>query len=219
MPLLKHTNEYKQKIVNDDISNRINRDKMPGCRVTLKNKVDTRSQIKESYKVVYVIVILILSILFLIGTEKIANAVLESRQNPETVCLLQRIFSEASFYTYDTDGDIYTVFNNNRREIGWAFYGDKRGYRSVITVLVGLRDVNTIQGIVVTHQEEDNLYWFYLEHSNFFNQFENLNIEDCFIRYSWQNGGIDAVTGSTISSRAITDAVREAVKRKLQYIT
>jgi electron transport complex protein RnfG len=120
--------------------------------------------------------------------------------------LLQSIFPEADFFTFDKDTGIYTLYNEGRSELGYAFYGSSRGYEGEIVVLVGLEDKETIRGTVVTSQSETYSYWIMLVYGNFFEQFIGLKIEDCAIKEG--GGQIDAITGATISSWAVVDAVR-----------
>ena len=52
----------------------------------------------------------------------------------------------------------------------------------------------------------------------FFEQFVGLKIEECHPSYSYLPGGVDAVTGSTTSSKGVVNAVRGAALEKIEYI-
>ncbi|MFC2026434.1 FMN-binding protein [Chloroflexota bacterium] len=175
-------------------------------------------QLKKLYPILFVILVVAIALSLLIISETTTRAALEAREDQETLMLIQEIFPETSFYTFNKDTEIYTLYNNGRREIGYALYGEDWGYRSKIAVLVGLEDKETIRGIVVTSQYEDWPYWNRLEESDFFDQFTGLNIEDCYPSYSWLPGGVDAATGATISSFGVVNAVRKAALEKIKYL-
>jgi len=167
------------------------------------------------YPALLLVVLTAASIASLVAMAGYTRAVLESQQNPETLAALQQVFPEATFYSFDIDTEVYTVYNNGRTHIGYAFYGSKWGYISNITVLVGLEDSQTIRGIYVTKQLESPQYWKRLVDKNFFDQFDGIKVADCNLeRYG---GILDTVTGATYSSRGVVAAVQDALT-KIEYI-
>lgn len=174
------------------------------------------SRLKNIYPIVFITLVMIIAVSLLATSESITRAVLESKQDQETLELLQGIFPETSFYTYDEGTEIYTLYNSGRSEIGYAFYGEARGFINDIVVLVGLEDKETIRSIIVTSQRETPSFWKRLEDNNFFEQFIGLKIEDCYLKRN--NGQVDAVTQATYSSRGVVNAVREAALEKIKYL-
>ena len=176
------------------------------------------NSLKKYYPVFFLVVVILASSALMMGAEKINRAALESRQDPATLALLQQIFTNATFYTYSVDTEIYTVYNSGRHKLGYTVYGDGMGYRGRITVLAGLRDKETIENIIVIYQVEDLSYWYRLELNNFFAQFIGLKVEECYPSFSWLPGGVDSVSGATFSSRGVVNAARDAILDKLQYL-
>jgi hypothetical protein len=147
---------------------------------------------KSLYAAFFVTLTVIISITSLAITKKAAQSVLETRNDPETLALLQQIFTGADYYSYDADTEIYTVYGRNYEETGYAFYGVEKGFRNNIYVLVGLEDKETIKNIVVTEQHEDYAYWLILVTDNFLEQFAGLKIENCFLTgYAAGRGQVD----------------------------
>jgi Na+-translocating ferredoxin:NAD+ oxidoreductase RnfG subunit len=174
---------------------------------------------KMFYSGLTVVLTLVICITSLVVVEKHTQAVLESGNNKETLSLLQQIFMEADYYSYDAANEIYTLYNDNREVIGYSFYGTDRGFRGDIDVLIGLKDKETIYGIIVIQQYEDYSYWFKLVSSNFFKQFNGLKIENCFLTgYGLGYGRVDAASGATVSSWGVVDAVRKTSLDKVKYI-
>jgi Na+-translocating ferredoxin:NAD+ oxidoreductase RnfG subunit len=174
--------------------------------------------LKKYYPVCFLIVVILVCSALLMGADKINRTVLESRQDPATVALQQQIFPSATFYRYNVDTGIYTIYDSSRHKIGYAMYGADNGYRSKITVLAGLKDKETIKNIIVISQFEDDAYWERLIKNKFFDQFIELPVEECYSSYSWLPGGVDAVSGSTYSCRGVINAVNNAILDKLEYL-
>jgi Na+-translocating ferredoxin:NAD+ oxidoreductase RnfG subunit len=173
---------------------------------------------KKFYPVLFLIIVILVCSALLMGAEKVNRMVLESQQDPATVALLQQIFPNAVFYTYSVDKELYTVYDSSRHKIGYAMYGEGNGYRSRISVLVGLIDRETIKGIIVISQSEDLMYWERLVKQNFVDLFIELPVEECYTSYSWLPGGVDSISGSTYSSKGVVNAVRDAILDKLDYL-
>jgi Na+-translocating ferredoxin:NAD+ oxidoreductase RnfG subunit len=175
-------------------------------------------RLKKYYPMFFLLIVIVASSALMMGAEKINREVMESRQDPETMALLQQIFDNAVFYSYNVNEEIYTIYNSSRHKIGYAMYGEDYGYRSKIIVLAGLIDKETIKSIVVISESEDLFYWNRLIAANFFDQFINLDVEECYPSYSYLTGGVDAASGATYSSRGVTNAVRDAILDKLDYL-
>jgi Na+-translocating ferredoxin:NAD+ oxidoreductase RnfG subunit len=174
--------------------------------------------LKKYYPLFFLVIVIVISSALMMGAEKINRAVMESRQDPATLALLQQIFSNATFYSYSVNEEIYTIYNSSRHKIGYAMYGEDYGYRSKITVLAGLSDKETIKNIIIISQSEDLAYWNRLVANDFFDQFIDLDVEECYPSYASLPGGVDAASGATYSSRGVTNAVRDAILDKLEYL-
>lgn len=109
--------------------------------------------------------------------------------------------------------------------VGYAFVAEKKGYASVIATMVGITSEGTITGIKILSQNEtpglgskitevkqDKTLWSVLSRQSeqqdaapptpwFQAQFEGKDGNSL--------AGVDAITGATISSRAVIDAIRE----------
>jgi electron transport complex protein RnfG len=84
------------------------------------------------------------------------------------------------------------------------------GYSSVISSLVGLDLDNKIIGIEVLSQQETAGLGANIAKESFLKQFIGKTKEELKIKKD--GGQIDAITGATISSRAITDGVRKKIE-------
>lgn len=174
--------------------------------------------LKNFYPVLFLVIIILVCSALLMGADKVNRMVLESQQDPAIIALLQQIFPEATFYRYNADEEIYTVYDSGRQKTGYAMYGAGYGYRGKITVLAGLKDKETIKNIIIISQSEDLSFWNKLITDKYLDQFIELPVEECYASYSWLPGGVDSVSGSTYSSKGVVSAVRDAILDKLEYL-
>ncbi len=104
---------------------------------------------------------------------------------------------------------IYQGVDAQGQIIGYAFVGEGNGYGGAIRVLVGV-DESTDQVInlkILNHSETPGL-GSRVEEEGFRNQFVGKTAQDPIA----VNQDINAISGATISSRAVADAVRTALK-------
>ncbi|MHC1610057.1 MAG: RnfABCDGE type electron transport complex subunit G [Candidatus Methanospirareceae archaeon] len=116
---------------------------------------------------------------------------------------LSIIFPGASF----TETDGYYIAEVGGEEIGYAFIAEGKGYSGSIKTMVGMYKNGTIRRIHVITQSETPGLGTRIAEPDFTDQFSGKRVEE--IRLRRDGGVIDAITGATISSRAITDIVRE----------
>ena len=113
------------------------------------------------------------------------------------------------------EDDIYIIYSNEA-EIGFAFLAVGKGYGGLIDILIGLEDETTLKGVtIVSHLESPGLGARITE-TAFTDQFAGINISDIALR---QKGGeIDAITGATISSRAVVEAIKATAVEKIESL-
>jgi electron transport complex protein RnfG len=101
---------------------------------------------------------------------------------------------------------IYQGINEQDQVIGYAFVGEANGYGGVIRVLVGVDEASDqILNIKVLEHTETPGLGSRIEDESFRNRFVGKTIEDPIAI----NQDIDNISGATVSSRAVADAVRK----------
>ncbi len=98
----------------------------------------------------------------------------------------------------------YKVHNKDGKFIGVAFKASGKGYSSVMDTLVGMTKDGSITAIKILNQNETPGLGARVAESSFTGQFTDKNL-----------GGltsIQAITGATISSKAVIDSVQEKAK-------
>ena len=125
-----------------------------------------------------------------------------------------RLYTNGSArYTFEED--IYIVFAEEA-VVGYAYLASGKGYGGYIDILVGLEDETTLRGISIIRHSESPGLGAKITENEFRDQFIGLEIDDVELEYD--GGQIDAITGATISSKAVADAVRTTAIEKIKEI-
>ena len=94
--------------------------------------------------------------------------------------------------------------------IGFAVPATRRGYSSEINLLAGININGQIAGLKVLSQNETPGLGVNILKPSFLEQFNDKTINDPLV----PKKDIDAITGATISTRAVCEAVRQALSRE-----
>jgi len=133
---------------------------------------------------------------------KIENAVEdELKQKLEVVFAADSFQEEDGRYVAYVDGEM----------VGYVMQSSAQGYSSVIQVLVGIDNNGKITGISILDQSETPGLGTKIEDESFTSQFKGLISGD--IALSKEGGRIDSITGATISSRAVVEAVKASFNK------
>jgi electron transport complex protein RnfG len=109
---------------------------------------------------------------------------------------------ERSFFVGKFDGNANTI----------AFEGFGKGYGGDIGVMIGvnLNEDKLVSIAVTTHSETPGLGAKAKEDPNFSAQFKNLSANDS-VKVTNDGGSINALSGATITSRAVCDAITNSL--------
>jgi len=116
---------------------------------------------------------------------------------------LKEVFPEASsFEPVNSQATLlyYKAYDKNQKLLGVAFNAQGKGYSSIIETLVGMRKDGTIVAIKVIGLNETPGLGSRVAEKSFTGQFtdkEAANLK-----------GVQAITGATISSKAVMDSVK-----------
>lgn len=107
----------------------------------------------------------------------------------------------------------YYVAKKNGKDIGYIVETYGKGYSSYIQILVALDKNLTVEKIDILHQAETPGLGDEIVKDSFKNQFAGKTLDHIKLVKGETKDDIQAITGATISSRAVTDdAVRNSVK-------
>lgn len=95
--------------------------------------------------------------------------------------------------------------------VGYAINTSSVGFGGPLTLMVGITDKGIIYNVSVLSQSETPGLGAKCKEPFFIDQFKGLNPEEKSLKVTKDGGDIDAITASTITSRAFVDAVASAL--------
>lgn len=107
----------------------------------------------------------------------------------------------------------YYVAKKGNEEIGYIIEGFGKGYSSYINVLVSVDKNFMVKKVSILHHAETPGLGDEIEKDYFLKRFENKSVDNLIIVKRETKDKVEAISGATISSRAVTeDAVKNGVK-------
>ncbi len=173
-------------------------------------KADT---LKKVFPIISITVVVFIAVALLYLTDTVVRDKIEWQKEQKIQRMLYEIFPDMTEHTLEDD--IYMIYSNEA-EIGFAFLAVGKGYGGLIDILVGLENETTIKGVtIISHLESPGLGARITENS-FRDQFIGVNIAD--VALTQKGGEIDAITGASISSGAVVDAIRATAMEKVKSL-
>ncbi len=158
----------------------------------------------KAYPIIFLAIIVTISVVLLVLINSVTSSVLKTRKAEEITNLLENIFPQMS--NYEIENEIYVIYQDGEKT-GYAFTASGSGYGGNIDILVGIDSGFKIKGISILSQTETPGLGAGITESSFTDQFKGLSINDIALKS--EGGKIDAITGATISSRAVVDAIQK----------
>jgi len=171
------------------------------------------------YRLILLVICLCASLVFTLNYKRTHNQI-EAQAGSDENELLKAIFPAAtSFESKALEGENYYLVKNGNQELGYIIKVETQGYASPIVMLVGFDKTGKIEGVeILSQQETPDLGGKIAEIKTgqdkpwFFRQFSGKNVKALDLK------NIQAITGATMTSKAVTDAVRESVEEFLVKI-
>ena len=145
---------------------------------------------------------------------------IEANRKAETERAIFVVQAEATKYKKieNIDFELYEVFNDNNTSLGYALPYEGNGFQGKIRLIVGInKELSNLYGLEVLEQVETPGLGTKVTETPFTNQFKNLlvtpEINSVKGVQPENPNEVQAITGATISSKAIVRIVNEGVKR------
>lgn len=174
-----------------------------------------KDKLGQYYPILALTVVVFISVAVLSGMDLFTRDTIQYQKELKVQRMLNQLFPEMTAYDFDESTEIYTISSDGSK-VGYAFLGVGVGYGGNIDIVVGMENKTTLRGIaVIAHAETPGLGDKILL-PDFTNRFIGLDISE--INLTRDGGKVDAITGATISSRAVVDGVRAAATEKAKLI-
>ncbi len=114
--------------------------------------------------------------------------------------------------------EVFKVFDENDKTIGYAVVNQGNGFQGTIKLIFGINEeLNRIKAIEILEQVETPGLGSLITEDNFKNRFKNLNTQPLIQvvkgKLPSNDNEVQAITGATISSKAVVRIVNEAVEK------
>ncbi len=178
------------------------------------------SKVKEilipavSLFLICIVVTALLALTNSVTAPKIAQLAVDTENNTKKVVLQQaESFSDAK--TAEKDGTEYTYYDglsSDGETIGYVFSTSAKGYGGDIDVMVGVGTDGTVKGVSILSISETAGLGMNAKNEKFLNQFLGKTSGITVTKNSPADNEIQALTGATITSKAVTSAVDTALE-------
>ena len=164
--------------------------------------------------VICAIVTLLLAVTNSVTAPKIAQLQIETENKTKIAVLsVANEFSDAEKVSLDgVDYTYYTGFDADKNIVGYVFTTSSKGYGGDIVTMVGVKADGTISGMDFLSISETAGLGMNADTDNFKNQFVGKSGEIGLNKNTPAENEIQALTGATITSKAVTNAVNIALE-------
>ncbi len=166
------------------------------------------------YPLIFLSIIVFVSVSLLLFISTVTKQKIASERDAQIIEQLKAIFPDMQDYKFNKN-NYYEIYSNGNK-IGYAFTAKGKGYGGDINIIVGIDKDFIIKSIDIISNTETPGLGTKITESSFKDQFKGLSLND--INLSKNGGKIDAITGATISSKAVVDAVRNELELKIELI-
>lgn len=134
------------------------------------------------------------------------SKILAQAQAEEEASLKEVLPEAASFSAVEKGGEVlyYKVLDAQGEFIGIAFKASAKGYSSVVETMAGMNKDGSINSIKVINQQETPGLGARITEPSFLEQFKQKRVESL--------AQVQAITGATISSKAVIDSVTKKAR-------
>jgi len=148
-----------------------------------------------------------------------ANPLIINNQKSETEKAIYKIFPEGKSFKRENIKElvVFKVKDKQGKLLGYSFLAEGNGYQGKIKMMVGINPgLENLLGIEIIESQETPGLGQEITNDDFKNQFKNLKtipkITYVKNRKPTKTGEIEAITGATISSRAVVSILNKVVK-------
>jgi len=149
----------------------------------------------------------------LAGVNELTRSKIAYQAYAEEQAALKEVMPQAAKFAEVKSGEeilYYKALDNQDKVLGFIFKAGGKGYSSVIQTLVGIFPDGKISAIKVISQNETPGLGMRVTEKKFTGQFSGQD--------SLSLSGVQAITGATISSRAVMDSVKKKSAEVMELI-
>jgi len=162
------------------------------------------------YAIIFLTLVVLVATSLLGLTYSLTAEEIERQQYAQFEGYLQEMFP--GMQDVDVQDEVYVILGDGQT-LGYAFVAEGEGYSGQMRIMVGLEDPDTVKGIIIMSQTETPGIGTRILEDAFLSQFAGIDIGKVALR--GDGGEVDTITGATISSPAVIEAIKLAAAEKL----
>ena len=168
---------------------------------------------KEFIRLSAVLCLITLVAAFLLaGVNEITAPVIKKAEEKATVDAMKKLLPEADTFTADENNANLSVATKDGQLIGFCAKVSANGYGGPVVMMVGVDTNMTVQGLEILTQSETAGLGAKITEDKFKEQFPGKNLDGLKLvkKATTSPQEFEAVTGATISSRAVESGITQA---------
>ena len=160
------------------------------------------------------VIALVISVMLAFANEMTAG-IIEKRQQDDTQAALRQVLSAQTYEKTEkpasagSDVDDVYIAKNGGDVLGYCVKVGPNGYGGEISMIVGVEKDGSVSGVSITEMNETPGLGTHAKEDKFINQYPAFKAP---YKVSKDGGEIQAISGATITSRAVTNGVNQAVE-------
>lgn len=160
------------------------------------------------------------SALLLSAVNSVTAPVIEKNETEKTQNAMENVMSDADFFVpidftpaeeYESVSGIYEAKQKPDKTIGWCVLASPNGYGGAVNMIVGVGSDMKVTGVDIVSQSETAGLGSKSTEPEFRGQFVGKGKIDKVVKSGAGENEIDAITSATITSKAVTKGVNEAI--------
>ncbi|MCM8762695.1 MAG: RnfABCDGE type electron transport complex subunit G [Candidatus Omnitrophica bacterium] len=152
-----------------------------------------------------IIIITSLSGYLLAQVYKVTKPKIDEQKKDEEQKLYREIFPEGVEFTEEKE--YIAVYDGEKKLLGRIYHIVQPGYGGPIVIKAGFDTEGKVKGIRILEQSETPGLGAKITEKSFLNQFAGKSGKELYLKKYNKEGTIDAITGATISSKAVSDGI------------
>lgn len=136
---------------------------------------------------------------------KVTKPKIDEQKKQEEQKLYKEIFPEGVEFVEEKE--YVSVYDSEKKLLGRIYHIVQAGYGGPIVIKVGFDPECKVKGVRILEHSETPGLGAKITEKSFLNQFTGKSGKELYLKKYNKEGTIDAITGATISSKAVSDGI------------
>ena len=155
----------------------------------------------------------------LAATNEVTKAKIAEIDATAATQAMEALIPESTYQKVEGENDFYIAKSGDKIN-GYIITNSAKGYGGDVKVMTAFDDAGTVIGVnILSVADETPGLGQNVTKENFYNQYKGKNEKLTVVKNGAKDGEINAVTGATITSRAVTTAINDSMDMLQKYLS